>query len=180
MANIVSIGTAVPAYCHRQQDILQFMQLNFGLQAAEARKLGFLYHQSGIETRYSVLDCFSPPFTRQPFGNEYTAIAPLSERMTWYLQHAAPLSMQAVQACIHGHTTPQAITHLITVSCTGMSAPGLDLELVHLLGLAPQVFRTSVNFMGCYAAIHALKLAHLICTGQPNAQVLVVATELCT
>ena len=76
--------------------------------------------------------------------------------------------------------TQVTITHLITVSCTGMSAPGLDLELVEALQLSPNVFRTSVNFMGCYAGIHALKLGKMICDTDANANVMIVATELCT
>lgn len=72
------------------------------------------------------------------------------------------------------------ITHLITVSCTGMSAPGLDLELVEALGLPTTVFRTSINFMGCYAAVHGLKLADALVRSSPDARVLIVCTELCT
>ena len=72
------------------------------------------------------------------------------------------------------------ITHLITVSCTGMSAPGLDLELIELLNLPATTWRTSINFMGCYAAIHALKLADVICKSDAKANVLIVCVELCT
>jgi predicted naringenin-chalcone synthase len=61
-----------------------------------------------------------------------------------------------------------------------MSAPGLDLEIMETLQLSPTLFRTSINFMGCYAAIHGLKLAKLICDTEPDAQVVLVATELCT
>jgi predicted naringenin-chalcone synthase len=72
------------------------------------------------------------------------------------------------------------ITHLITVSCTGMSAPGLDLQLLELLDLPRHTWRTSINFMGCYAAIHAMKMADAICQTSKQAKVLVVCTELCT
>ena len=37
-----------------------------------------------------------------------------------------------------------------------------------------------MNFMGCYAAIHALKQADAICRSQANAKVLIVLVELCT
>jgi len=61
-----------------------------------------------------------------------------------------------------------------------MSAPGLDLQVMELMDLPKNIFRTSVNFMGCYAAIHAMKLADHICLAEPNARVLIVCTELCT
>jgi predicted naringenin-chalcone synthase len=100
--------------------------------------------------------------------------------MRWYRQHAAGLSLAAIHRCLEGHCEPKQITHLITVSCTGMSAPGLDLELVEALQLPSTVFRTSINFMGCYAAVHALKLAHALTAGSKGARVLIVCTELCT
>ena len=99
--------------------------------------------------------------------------------MQWYQQHAAQLSLQAITKCVENFTGNN-ITHLITVSCTGMSAPGLDLELLELLQLPATTFRTSVNFMGCYAAIHALKMADAFCKADKNANVLIVCTELCT
>jgi predicted naringenin-chalcone synthase len=98
--------------------------------------------------------------------------------MQEYQQHAAQLSLQAINKCVENFTGN--ITHLITVSCTGMSAPGLDLELLELLELPATTFRSSVNFMGCYAAIHALKIADAFCRTDKNANVLIVCTELCT
>ncbi|MDQ6609465.1 MAG: type III polyketide synthase, partial [Bacteroidota bacterium] len=62
----------------------------------------------------------------------------------------------------------------------GMSAPGLDLQLMELMDLEKTIFRTSINFMGCYAAIHALKIGDAICKSDKQAQVLIVCTELCT
>src|SRR6188508_2716908 len=96
-----------------------------------------------------------------------------------FREHAAPLSLKAINNCL-ADFQDQPITHLITVSCTGMSAPGLDLELLELLNLPPTTFHTSVNFMGCYAAIHALKIADAFCRTDKNANVLIVCTELCT
>jgi predicted naringenin-chalcone synthase len=61
-----------------------------------------------------------------------------------------------------------------------MSAPGLDLQIMELMDLPKNIYRTSVNFMGCYAAIHALKMADAICSQEKNAKVVIVCTELCT
>jgi predicted naringenin-chalcone synthase len=61
-----------------------------------------------------------------------------------------------------------------------MSAPGLDLQVMELMDLEKNIFRTSINFMGCYAAIHALKLADALCKSDTNAKVLIVCTEICT
>ena len=69
---------------------------------------------------------------------------------------------------------------MTTVSCTGMSAPGLELQLMEAMGLSPDISRTAVNFMGCYAAVHGLKMANDIVNANPGAKVLVVCTELCS
>src|SRR4029077_1093447 len=104
----------------------------------------------------------------------------LDERMKIYNREALPLSILAIEDCLKNKLPVSAITHLITVSCTGMSAPGLDLQIAEVLDMQPNIFRTSVNFMGCYGAVHALKLSKFICDSTPNSNVLIVATEFCT
>ena len=73
-----------------------------------------------------------------------------------------------------------SVTHLITVSCTGLYAPGLDIELVNKLRLPTSVERTGINFMGCYAAFNALKAADAFCKQNEDAKVLILCTELCS
>jgi predicted naringenin-chalcone synthase len=145
----------------------------------EARKLSFLYKHSEIKQRYSVINDFAKP------GSEWDFFVPdyspsLDDRMKLFQQYAPGLSVSAIKNAIDGFINPGQISHLITVSCTGMSAPGLDLQIAEALQLKSNIFRTSVNFMGCYAAIHALKMAQMICDSSANANVIVVCTELCT
>jgi predicted naringenin-chalcone synthase len=155
----------------------------YSLTGPDIRKIRFLYHQSAISTRYSVIPDYSRPVSEWKFYPQTENLEPfpsLETRMQWYHRYAAPLSVDAVRDCLQGSPGASGITHLITVSCTGMSAPGLDLQLMELLDLPRNTWRTSVNFMGCYAAIHALKLADAICNSDPSARVLLVCTELCT
>jgi predicted naringenin-chalcone synthase len=100
--------------------------------------------------------------------------------MAIYSKQAPLLSVDAIRDCLHNVIHHKEITHLITVSCTGMSAPGLDLQVMDLMDLKKNIFRTSINFMGCYAALHALKLADALCKAEKGAKVLIVCTELCT
>jgi predicted naringenin-chalcone synthase len=182
LSKIISIGTAVPEYRHEQDEILSFMQRVYALGESERRKLKFLYHHGGIKTRYSVLRDYSLPTGEWEFFSPSENLEPfpgLEQRMEQFRRHAAPLSMNAIRDCLEKHPS-LTISHLITVSCTGMSAPGLDLEIVELMHLPPTTFRTSLNFMGCYAAIHAIRLADAICKADHQANVLIVCTELCT
>jgi predicted naringenin-chalcone synthase len=181
LAEIISIGTALPHYCHRQKDIIRFMSNVYKLDETETRKLSFLYNHSSIENRYSVIDDFSQQEDEWDFipqdSKEFLSI---DDRMKIFDKEALPLSVSAIKQCIEGIIKPGEITHLITVTCTGMSAPGLDLPIAEALNLPSDIFRTSVNFMGCYAAIHALKLAKLICDTTPNSNIIIADTELCT
>ena len=159
------------------------MQNVFAMDEVEKRKLKFLYNQAGIETRYSVIPDYGLNASEWSFYPATENIEPfpnLESRMEWYNKTAAPLSIKAIENCINDKINKDEITHLITVSCTGMSAPGLDLQIMEQMDLPTNIFRTSVNFMGCYAAIHALKLADALAQSSPNAKVLIVCTELCT
>lgn len=183
MSKIISIGTALPAYKHEQKMIFNFMHKVYALNELDKRKLKFMYNLSGIETRYSVLPDYGLPAGEWSFypGTENLEPFPsLEERMAVYNSTAAPLSVEAIDNCLGTTLDKKSITHLITVSCTGMTAPGLDLQIMEIMGLSEKIFRTSVNFMGCYAAIHAMKLADAFCKNDKDARVLIVCTELCT
>lgn len=178
MAFITSIGCAVPKYAIKTADLLDYMQKKCNWNDEESRKFSLLYERSGIDTKYCVL----PDFITNKKHTLYAKKAePLIEnRLLIYNQEAYKLSIEAINKCLKKDIDLQKITHLITVSCTGMSAPGIDLQLVQGLGLNKNIVRTSVNFMGCYAAIHALKSASYICNSIENAQVLIVCVELCS
>ena len=183
MSKVISIGTATPAHKHRQEDIMHFMQQVYAMNETDKRKLKFLYHQSGIDTRYSVVADYNKSINEWKFYPHSENLEPfpsLELRMIWYNKYAPPLSVDAIRNCIDGNLPAREITHLITVSCTGMSAPGLDLQVMELMDLPKNIYRSSVNFMGCYAAIHAMKMADAICKNEPSAKVVIVCTELCT
>jgi predicted naringenin-chalcone synthase len=183
LSKIISIATAVPGYQHKQDDILSFMQLVYTANEADKRKLRFLYRQSAIDTRYSVVPDYSlsaPDWQFYPASEGLEPFPTLEKRMEWFQTHAPQLSIDAITECAAGKLAHKDITHLITVSCTGLSAPGLDLQIAEQMGLPANIIRTSVNFMGCYAAIHALKIANAFCLADENAKVMIVCTELCT
>ena len=102
-----------------------------------------------------------------------------AERMRLFERYAADMAVGAVEGLGLGDRIGE-VTHVLAVSCTGLYAPGLDLDLVERCGLNPSVERTVVGFMGCYAAINALKLARHIVRSDPDAKVLIVSVELCT
>jgi predicted naringenin-chalcone synthase len=182
MSRIISIGTAVPQYCATQNRILDFMQDAYTEKEA-SRKLNILFSRSGIGTRYSSLPDFMEIGNERRLFHRDRELPGLEERLNVFKENALPLAIMAIQNSIEKLETTIAdfkITHLITVSCTGLYAPGIDTELITILGLPRDIFRTGVNFIGCNAAFHALKIADLIARAQEDARVLVVCVELCT
>lgn len=177
-AFINRIGCAVPAH-----DVHgKFVDFAPRLLADDrARRLfARMAERSHIEHRYSCLAPSAEPdqVDRDGFYRR-GAFPDTAQRMARYDREALPLAIRAVEDLGLGRTA-RDITHLIVASCTGFVAPGVDLQLVARLGLSPSVERTSVGFMGCYAALPALKLARHIVRSEPEARVLVVALELCT
>ncbi|PYE84821.1 type III polyketide synthase [Pseudoroseicyclus aestuarii] len=180
-AHINRIATAVPD--HQVHDyFLAFAAANLRATPREQATYLKMAARSGIERRYS---CIHP--SPDPEGPTVDvdgffprgAFPATSARMDFYERHAGDLAMRAIEALDLG-AGAAGITHLVVASCTGMAAPGLDLEIVHRAGLNPSVERTLIGFMGCYAAINALKYAHHVVRSEPKARVLVVNCELCT
>ena len=184
MSRIVSIGTANPEHRHSQDDILGFMLEAHEGDAPTRSKINAIYKRSNIDTRYSMMPDYSQPEADRrffPAGETELSLPGVSSRMKEFSSAAVPLSVKAIESCLsRSGTGREQVTHVIAVTCTGLSAPGLDLEIVKAMGLRNTIERTSLNFMGCYAAIHALKHADYICRADKKALVLVVCTELCT
>lgn len=182
MSRLISIGTAVPQHRTTQENILDFMHAAYHNEVA-SRKLNVLFSNSGIEKRYSALPDFDKSRNEHIFFNGVPSQATVSDKMDVFKKEAVPLALAAIHnAFAKIETTPSEfkITHLITVSCTGLYSPGLDAVLMNELNLPADIFHTSVNFIGCNAAFHALKIADLILKSDYNAHVLIVCVELCT
>lgn len=180
---IIAIGTANPQYKQSQVSAVELVSASLSLDRKEARKLKTLYRFTGIDYRHSVLkDACKMPGEFEFFPNDPDVSFPsTAARMAVYRENALPLALAAIEDCFTDCSlAKQAITHVITISCTGMYAPGLDIELVQQLQLNPSTKRTAINFMGCYAAFNGIKVADAICRAEPDALVLVVCVEIGT
>jgi predicted naringenin-chalcone synthase len=181
MSYITAIATATPPNRITQTDIAAFMEKTMLLNNGERRKLKTIFRSSGIAYRHSVLPDYSRTQGFEFFPEEGVDVFPTTkERLEIFRKTALPLSIKAAKKIFEGTVAPKDITHLVVVCCTGMYAPGLDIELVGALGLKNTVNRTAINFMGCYAAFSALKIADAFCKVDHDAKVLVICTELCS
>ncbi|GAB4114357.1 MAG: type III polyketide synthase [Thermoflexibacter sp.] len=179
---ITAIGTANPSTKVAQSQIASFMAKALQLDKVGERRLRMLYKSTAIDFRYSVINDYAQlaDFEFFPNTNDLEPFPNTTARMKLYEQYAADLCVKAIDNCLQNKDLLTKITHLITVSCTGMYAPGIDIEIIEKLGLPTHTQRICINFMGCYAAINALKVADAICKSDAQAYVLIADVELCT
>jgi len=177
-AHLHAIGTAVPDL-DVHQDFIAWATTRLTDRHAQSlfRRMAA---RSGITHRWSVLPHHKGGSPITPggfyFGNR---LPPTSARMKLYAEKAPELALASIDALTAKVPLGQ-ITHLVVASCTGFVAPGIDQLIARRLGLAPSVERTLVGFMGCYAAVAALRVAYHIARSEPSARVLVVTVELST
>ena len=168
------IGTAVPPH-----DIhAAFVEFGRETLIDWHKRLLFdrMASMADIEHRYAIFEPGPKPRDKVlDAGGFYRrgAFPSTAQRMALYEPHALDLAMQAVKAL-----EPDGVSHLIVASCTGFSAPGLDFQIMRAAGLPDSTQRTLVGFMGCFAAVNALKLANDIVRADAAARVLVVNLEL--
>jgi alpha-pyrone synthase len=175
------IGTAVPEYdIHR--DFFQFAERSLSDPRAQAvfRRLAA---KSTIEHRYS---CLQPGKPLQEGATDVYEFyqrgmfPSTGQRMQLFERYAPTLARRALDSLSVSPEERSVIHHVLVTCCTGLYAPGLDFEVADYLGLGDAVERAMIGFMGCYAAINALRVARHIVRSAPDESVLILNLELCT
>jgi prepilin-type processing-associated H-X9-DG protein len=177
------IGTAVPSRRLSQADAVQVAHRINADTPEQARLMTRIYQKTKVLSRGSVLLEKDGDNGRiQERLSFYGAESPgTAERMQAFDDYAGGLALEAAaKALSDGDISSAAITHLVTVSCTGFQSPGVDLFLIEKLALAPSVQRTHIGFMGCHGAMNGLRVAHAFAEMDPQAVVLLCAVELCS
>jgi prepilin-type processing-associated H-X9-DG protein len=187
MTAILGMGTANPECHFSQSDATQIADHFFKGDEQNRRLLPVLYKKSTVKKRYSVVLRASEGDLRgrqelyAPVTSSGDVGPGTAERMRFFEQYAGRLALTASQQALkQAGVQASEITHLVTVSCTGLVAPGFDIDLVQSLPLKHDTPRTHVGFMGCHGAINGLRVADAFARNDPAARVLLCATELCS
>ena len=180
-AHINRIATAVPTFDVHQAFISFATSL---LPEGTTRNLfKRMARLSAIEHRFSFVNPLTTDDGRWKDAEdiyEEGNFPTTARRMKFFERFAPQLARSALDRLALTSEERSSVTLVIVTSCTGLYAPGLDFEVVNHLGLNPSVERTMIGFMGCYAALNALKSAHHIVRSEPEARVLVLNLELCS
>ncbi len=167
--SLMGLGTATPSLCLEQAAVTRRLAELWQLTGGELKRWHRIVAGAGIERRHGLLPV-----------DEVMGLSTQQRMEVYELNAPALASAAAVRALSQGGLAADRITDLVVVSCTGFSAPGLDVTLVERLGLPPTVRRTIVGFMGCFGAIVGLRNAVATCRADPRAVTLVVCLELCS
>jgi alkylresorcinol/alkylpyrone synthase len=184
-AEIISVATATPPHKLDQKDALTLVQRICCVDERQSRLASALYKHSGVQNRYTAVphtEAYRWAPQEMPDDSPVPNVGPSTqERMAIYEEHALPLACEAATGALRrSQLAPSRITHVVTASCTGFAAPGVDSGLIVALGLRPTTQRVHVGYMGCHGAINALRVAHGLANGHPHSIILVCAVELCS
>ena len=186
---ILGIGTAVPVATISQEEALGLARVLCCRTPEQNTWIPLMYTQTEIDNRHFTLprqvidDVLAG--TRDsgsiflPTGRPDDAGPTTGQRMRVYAEDSGPLALRAARGALEqARLRPGDVTQLVTVSCTGFMAPGVDLALIRGLGLPLTVQRTHVGFMGCHGAINGLRVAAAFTGADANAVILLCAVEL--
>jgi predicted naringenin-chalcone synthase len=175
------IATAAPPYdMHRPFSAFAETLLPEGTQRNLFRRMS---RMAAIEHRYSFVHAVPTEDGMWEDADGFYVpgdFPPTFRRMEAFRKFAPQLARKTLDRLALSQDERRAITHVIVTCCTGLYAPGLDYETVEYLKLDPSVERTFIGFMGCYAAINALKTARHIVRSEPDAKILLLSLELCS
>ena len=170
-----AVGVAVPA--HEVHGLFAGFAPRLLRDGRDRRLFVRMAARCGIEKRYSVLAPGGAGQLDDAGLYRSGRFAGTAARMRVFEERAVDL---AFRAAVDLDADLRGVTHLVMVSCTGFAAPGIDLALIDRLALAPGIERTTIGFMGCFAAINGLRFARHVVRSEPDAKVLVICLELCT
>jgi predicted naringenin-chalcone synthase len=184
MPLLIDIATSTPPYRIVQEAAAAELKLRMGGRPAVARMIDAAASRSGIASRAIVVPDAESDVDEKFYPTTPDAEGPdTKRRMDLYKVWAARLTTRAASDVLRSTgTDPATITRLITVSCTGFSAPNFDYDLITSLGLPPRIKRTHVGFMGCAAALIGVNTVfEALQTGDGDGgKALLVAVELCS
>jgi predicted naringenin-chalcone synthase len=185
-AQILGMGEALPAVSIAQHAAADMVKAFGRFSGKQERLVEVLYRRARIKTRASVLlepgNGHGPEQAFFPQARDRDDRGPTTlKRLKRYAQEAPKLAAAAAaRALDDAALAPDRITHLVTVSCTGFMAPGVDIRMIKMLHLAQETQRANIGFMGCHGALNGLRAACAFAENDPKARVLLCAVELCS
>jgi alkylresorcinol/alkylpyrone synthase len=165
--SLLSLATACPPHCIEQSIIAQFACSIYSRALASQPKLADVFHNAGIEQRYSVQPL---QWFLEPRG--------WPDRTKAYLEGAGALFVSAARRALDGaRMSTRDVDVIVTISSTGITTPSLEAHVSAELGFKPSALRVPVFGRGCGGGVAGLAIGARLARAQPGEVVLVVAVE---
>jgi predicted naringenin-chalcone synthase len=181
---LIDITTASPPYKVDQSLATEELKKRMAVTPVTGRMIDMASHHSGISTRYFVIPDGNVDAEKKFYSNSEGYISPDTKtRMTEYERWSKELTGNAVADILANNTiNANDVERLITISCTGFFAPGLDYYLIDRFKFPASVKRTNIGFMGCAASLIGFNtvLESMSQLHSANGKTLLVSVELCS
>ena len=179
---LIDIVTASPPFKVSQSYAASELKKRMGGTSAISRMIDMAANQSGIDHRFFVIKDGEENSSEKFFTKDGNYFSPdTKSRMTEYEKWSILLTKQAVRELAEKNNIDfGSIDRIITITCTGFFAPGLDYELIKEFNISPSVKRTNIGFMGCAASLVGVNSVWEAMKQQGNENILMVSVELCS
>jgi len=182
---LIDITTASPPFEVEQTKAAEELKNRMGKEGATSRLIDMAARYSGIDKRYIVVPDAETETNNKFFTNtDGKHFNPdTKSRMILYEEWAIKLTSESVQKILtKNKINPDDINRLITISCTGFFAPGIDYHLINRFNFPKSIKRTHIGFIGCAAALVGVNSVWeaLSLQNEDSATTLLVAVELCS
>jgi len=167
---LLALATAVPSHVLEQDRAQRFARTVYGDRIAGFGRLARVFASAGVERRYTV----------EPF-DWYERSRTWPERTASYIRHGCELFETVVRrALASAALDPADVDTVVTISSTGVTAPGIEARVLPAMGFRADVRRVPVFGLGCAGGVGGLALAARLARGEPGTTVLLVTIELCS
>ena len=180
-----SIGLARPVHKLTQTRAAEIASELADADRRATRRVNAVFSRSGVDSRGGVTMVEVEGRLEHRWLMESGAGIGIStttgERLEEFMAYAPQMACDASsRALAEAAIEPDQVTHIVTASCTGMASPGVDHHVIDHLGLPRGTHRTHIGFMGCHAALNAIRVGRAFAEADPDAVVLVCCVELCS
>ncbi|EGC32665.1 hypothetical protein DICPUDRAFT_56948 [Dictyostelium purpureum] len=175
-AFILGLGNSVPGEPISQEKLKESISNDFSNDPKTNEKVKRIFEQSHIKTRYLVRD-----YTKEENSIKYRSKESITDVNEAFKDCVPDLAEKAcTKAIADWGGNKEDITHIMSVSSTGVIIPDVNFKLIDKLQLNQDIERVSLNMMGCLAGLSSLRTASSLAKASPRNRVLVVCTEICS
>lgn len=175
MPIIQSVSTISPSVEIRQEDAMSFARSLFSDSFKDIDRLLKVFRNGEIETRQVCMPI-----------EWYAEAHDFEMRNDLYIKHAVQLGKEAIIQCLNDTSTlprkidPAEIDAIFFISSSGLSTPSIDARLINQLPFRHDIKRIPIWGLGCAGGAAGMSRAFDYCKAYPEANVLVLAVELCS